>query len=244
MKNRTVYSRNNKLNCETEVRVAIYCRLSKDDNLDSESESIQNQRKLLIDYCTEQGWKIVSCYEDDGISGLKMDTRPGLQRMLDDIRRGQIDLVITKDSSRLARNYLDFGLLFEKFFPKNHVRYIGLTDNVDSERDDGFIPIRAYFNEHYCRDISGKIHATYDITLREIITGYTKESGVRVLERRLAALCRKAAMEVVNTGVKQIHITEKNIEQYLGIRRYQPEKLPDQELVGVVNGLAWTSVGG
>ena len=156
MKNRTVYSRNNKLNCETEVRVAIYCRLSKDDNLDSESESIQNQRKLLIDYCTEQGWKIVSCYEDDGISGLKMDTRPGLQRMLDDIRRGRIDLVITKDSSRLARNYLDFGLLFEKFFPKNHVRYIGLTDNVDSERDDGFIPIRAYFNEHYCRDLSGK----------------------------------------------------------------------------------------
>ena len=83
-----------------------------------------------------------------------------------------------------------------------------------------------------------------DNGLREIITGYTKESGVRVLERRLAALCRKAAMEVVNTGVKQIHITEKNIEQYLGIRRYQPEKLPDQELVGVVNGLAWTSVGG
>ena len=57
MKNRTVYSRNNKLNCETEVRVAIYCRLSKDDNLDSESESIQNQRKLLTDYCTEQGGK-------------------------------------------------------------------------------------------------------------------------------------------------------------------------------------------
>lgn len=167
MKNRTVYSRNNKLNCETEVRAAIYCRLSKDDNLDSESESIQNQRKLLTDYCTEQGWKIVSCYEDDGISGLKMDTRPGLQRMLDDIRRGRIDLVITKDSSRLARNYLDFGLLFEKFFPKNHVRYIGLTDNVDSERDDGFIPIRAYFNEHYCRDLSGKVHSVYAMKANE-----------------------------------------------------------------------------
>ena len=66
MKNRFVYSRNEKLNYETEVRAAIYCRLSKDDNLDSESESIKNQRKLLTDYCTEQGWKIVSCYEDDG----------------------------------------------------------------------------------------------------------------------------------------------------------------------------------
>ena len=87
--------------------------------------------------------------------------------MLDDIRRGQIDLVITKDSSRLARNYLDFGLLFEKFFPKNHVRYIGLTDNVDSERDDGFIPIRAYFNEHYCRDLSGKVHSVYAMKANE-----------------------------------------------------------------------------
>ena len=66
MKNRTVYSRNNKLNCETEVRAAIYCRLSKDDNLDSESESIQNQRKLLTDYCTEQGWKIVSSTGSSG----------------------------------------------------------------------------------------------------------------------------------------------------------------------------------
>lgn len=78
MKNRTVYSRNNKLNCETEVRAAIYCRLSKDDNLDSESESIQNQRKLLTDYCTEQGWKIVSCYEDEAvIIGLKPPSTNG-----------------------------------------------------------------------------------------------------------------------------------------------------------------------
>ena len=64
MKNRTVYNRYEKLNCETEVRAAIYCRLSKDDNLDSESESIQNQRKLLTDYCTEQGWKIVGTTAD------------------------------------------------------------------------------------------------------------------------------------------------------------------------------------
>jgi ATP-dependent Lon protease len=83
-----------------------------------------------------------------------------------------------------------------------------------------------------------------DDGLREIITAYTRESGVRQLERQLAALCRKTAIEVVDRGVKQIRVTEKNVEQYLGVRRYHPEKLPEQELVGVVNGLAWTSVGG
>ena len=80
--------------------------------------------------------------------------------------------------------------------------------------------------------------------LREIITGYTRESGVRVLERKLAALCRKSAMEVVESGVKQIRITEKNAARYLGVRRYQPEEAASEPLVGVVNGLAWTSVGG
>ena len=83
-----------------------------------------------------------------------------------------------------------------------------------------------------------------DGALREIITGYTKESGVRVLERQLAALCRKAAMALVDGSVKSVHVTEKNVEQYLGVRRFLPEKLSGEELVGVVNGLAWTSVGG
>ena len=150
-----------------EVRAAIYCRLSKDDNLDGESESIQNQKLLLNGYCRDQGWKIVGCYEDDGISGLHMDTRPGLQRMLDDIRAGKIDVVITKDTSRLARNYLDFGYLTEQFFPKNRVRYIGLNDGADSERDNDFLPIRAYFNEHYCKDLSGKVHSSYLVKGKE-----------------------------------------------------------------------------
>ncbi len=83
-----------------------------------------------------------------------------------------------------------------------------------------------------------------DDAIREIITGYTRESGVRVLERELAALCRKAAMRVVTDGVKSISIMGDNLEGYLGVRKYQPERLPGLEQVGVVNGLAWTSVGG
>ncbi len=164
MKNTAVYT---KRKTDLEVRAAIYCRLSKDDNLDGESESIQNQKLLLTDYCRGHGWQIVGIYEDDGISGLKMDTRPGLQRMLNDIRMNKIDLVITKDTSRLARNYLDFGHLFEEFFPKYRVRYIGLNDGVDTEKGSDFVPIRAYFNEHYCKDLSGKVHSSYLVKAKE-----------------------------------------------------------------------------
>ena len=83
-----------------------------------------------------------------------------------------------------------------------------------------------------------------DDAIREIITAYTRESGVRLLERELASLCRKAAMQLVTTDVKSISVTGDNLEEYLGVRRYHPEKLPKTEQVGVVNGLAWTSVGG
>ena len=83
-----------------------------------------------------------------------------------------------------------------------------------------------------------------DDAIRALIRGYTRESGVRVLERELGALCRKAAMRVVSDGVKSISVTEKNLESYLGIPRYHPDRLPQTEQVGVVNGLAWTSVGG
>ena len=83
-----------------------------------------------------------------------------------------------------------------------------------------------------------------DDAIRALIRGYTRESGVRILERELGALCRKAAMRVVSSGVKNVRIAEENLESYLGIPRYQPDRLPQTEQVGVVNGLAWTSVGG
>lgn len=83
-----------------------------------------------------------------------------------------------------------------------------------------------------------------DGAVREIITAYTKESGVRVLERKLAAICRKAAMRIVSDSVKSINLTGDNIEEFLGVRRYHPERMPRNEQIGVVNGLAWTSVGG
>ncbi len=145
----------------TEAKAAIYCRLSIDDNLEGESESIKNQRALLEQYCESQGWEVVAVYQDDGYTGLNMN-RPDLQRMLQAIERKEIDLVITKDLSRLGRNYLDTGNLIEKFFPKNGVRYIALNDDFDSdmERDD-ITPFKNILNEFYSRDVSRKVHSSY-----------------------------------------------------------------------------------
>ena len=102
-------------------RAAIYCRLSKDDDLDGESASIANQRDMLENYCEKQGWEVVAVYQDDGYTGLNME-RPDLKRMLKAIERRQINLVVTKDLSRLGMNYLQTGFLIEDFFPLNGVR--------------------------------------------------------------------------------------------------------------------------
>lgn len=145
----------------------IYCRLSKDDDLQGESASISNQRDLLTNYCKSQGWTIVQVYQDDGYTGLNTD-RPDLQRMLDDVRKGLINLVITKDLSRLGRNYLDTGYLIEKFFPKNRVRYIAFNDGIDTEGDNNDIaPFKNVLNELYSKDISKKVHSSYMVAAQK-----------------------------------------------------------------------------
>ena len=96
---------------QSEVRAAIYCRLSKDDEgVNGDSSSIQTQREMLERYCAEQGWEVVAVYQDDGFTGLNTN-RPDLQRMCKAIGRRQIDVVVTKDLSRLSRNYIDTGQL-------------------------------------------------------------------------------------------------------------------------------------
>ena len=110
-------------------RAAIYCRLSKDDDLDGESASIANQRDMLEKFCEKQGWEVAAVYQDDGFTGLNME-RPDLKRMLKAIERRQVNLVITKDLSRLGRNYLQTGHLIEDFFPRNGVRYIMTFSHV------------------------------------------------------------------------------------------------------------------
>ncbi len=143
------------------VRAAIYCRLSKDDDQQGESASIANQRSMLQDYCDKNGWEVIAVYQDDGFTGLNMD-RPDFQRMLQMIKQGMINLVITKDLSRLGRNYLDTGKMIEEFFPKHGVRYIAMNDGIDTMRDNNDIaPFKNILNEMYSKDISKKVHASY-----------------------------------------------------------------------------------
>lgn len=148
-------------------RCAIYCRLSKDDELQGESASIQNQRDLLESFCYEHGWNIVGIYQDDGYTGLNMD-RPEFQKMLTACQKGEIDIVVTKDLSRLGRNYLQTGQLIEEFFPKQKVRYIALNDGVDTEKDNNEItPFKNILNEFYSRDVSKKVHSSYLMKARK-----------------------------------------------------------------------------
>lgn len=141
-------------------RAAIYCRLSKDDELQGESASISNQRAYLLDYCKQNGWDVVAEYVDDGYTGLNMD-RPDLKRMLDACEKHYVNLVLTKDASRLGRNRLDTGYLREDFFPRNGVRYIAVNDDIDTLYDSEIAPFKDVLNEMYSKDISKKVHSSY-----------------------------------------------------------------------------------
>lgn len=146
---------------ENNLRAAIYCRLSKDDEKVGESESIQNQRTMLEQYCEQQNFEVVAVYQDDGYTGLNMN-RPDFNRMLKAIERKQIDIVITKDLSRFSRDYIEMGRFIEEYFPKNSIRYIAVNDNVDTIHDNNeIIPFRNLLNQMYSQDVSKKVHSSY-----------------------------------------------------------------------------------
>ena len=138
---------------------ALYCRLSRDDELFGESSSISTQRKMLRDYALEQGFQIVDEYIDDGWSGTNFE-RPSFQRMIDDIEDGKINCVITKDLSRLGRNYILTGQYTEIYFPSKGVRYIAINDNVDTINGESELaPFLNILNEMHARQTSKKVKA-------------------------------------------------------------------------------------
>lgn len=135
---------------------ALYCRLSRDDNMDSESNSIQNQRKILQKVAKDKGYTDTIFFVDDGITGTTMK-RPGFQKMLTAIEAGYISAVFVKDLSRLGRNYIEVGKLTEEFFPLHDIRLVAVSDGVDSdEGEDDFTPFKNIMNEYYAKDISKK----------------------------------------------------------------------------------------
>ena len=142
--------------------VAIYCRLSQEDGKD-ESQSISSQKDIITNYVKSQNWHIYDYYVDDGFSGTNFN-RPGFNRLIKDIKLGRVNLVVTKDLSRLGRNYLYTGYLTEEFFPSNNIRYVAICDGYDSLGDKGgdFMPFRNVINEWYAKDVSKKIRFTLD----------------------------------------------------------------------------------
>ena len=144
---------------EGPLKTALYIRLSREDGDREESDSVGNQKKLLLDYLSGRpDMELQGIYTDDGYTGTSFD-RPAFKRMLDEIRAGRIGCVLVKDLSRFGRDYIDAGRYLEREFPARGVRFVSVADGIDSAREayDLLLPIKNIFNEQYARDISVKI---------------------------------------------------------------------------------------
>lgn len=147
-----------------DYKVGIYIRLSREDEEKEsyeESESVQNQRTLLMQYLKQNKLNFVSEYVDDGVSGTSFD-RPAFNQMIADIEAGKINMVVTKDLSRLGRDYIMSGYYTERYFPEHFVRFIAILDNIDTAFDSSnndIAPFKSILNEMYAKDISKKINS-------------------------------------------------------------------------------------
>ncbi len=146
---------------EKEIITALYCRISREDEINSISSSIETQKAFLKRYSNQHRMLNTKYYIDDGYSGTNFN-RPGFNALQNDIENGLIGIVVTKDLSRLGRDYLTTGYYIEHYFPMNNVRYIAINDQVDTLlNDNDFAPFRNIMNEWYARDISKKIRSAY-----------------------------------------------------------------------------------
>ncbi|MFZ5985827.1 MAG: recombinase family protein [Bacillota bacterium] len=145
--------------------VGLYLRLSKEDDTYNQSESILNQKDYLSDIVIKNGWTLVDTYVDDGFTGTNFD-RPGFNMLLNDIEEKKINLVITKDLSRLGRDYIKTGYYIEQYFPEHGVRFIAVNDGIDTfsqnNSNNDLSPFKSVMNDMYAKDISKKVRSTMD----------------------------------------------------------------------------------
>ena len=203
---------------QTEYKVGMYLRLSKDDERAGESLSIENQRRVLTNHIREQGWTLYDEYVDDGISGTTFE-RPGIQRLLEDAKAGKINLILCKDLSRFGRNYIMVGQYTDYIFPMYGIRFIALTDNVDTANSESagmdMMPIMNVFNEWHSANTSKKIRAVIETNARSgkykttfSSYGYDKGSDEKctpVIDPEAAAVVRRIFdMRVTGMGYKSI----------------------------------------
>ena len=188
-----------------DYKVGIYIRLSREDEEKEkyqESESIGNQRTLLMQYIRQNKLNFISEYVDDGVSGTSFD-RPAFNRMIADIETGKINMIITKDLSRLGRNYVQSGLYIENYFPEHEVRFVAILDNIDTAFDNSnndIAPFKSILNEMYAKDTSKKINSVLQAKrnngeyLGTVPYGYEKDP-----ENKYHLVIDEEAAEVVRT---------------------------------------------
>ena len=185
------------------LKVGMYIRLSREDGDKQESESISNQRNILQRYVKENDLCFVKEYVDDGVSGTTFD-RPSFNEMLQDIENKNINMVITKDLSRLGRDYIKTGFYIEDYFPKNNVRYVAITDGIDTYLDstnNDITPFKAIMNDMYAKDISKKIRSVYkekqkrgEYLCSTTAYGYKKHPSIKnklVVDRKVKSIVEK-----------------------------------------------------
>jgi len=178
---------------------ALYCRLSRDDGAEGDSNSVANQKRLLTKYAKENGFGNHRFYVDDGYTGTNFN-RPGFQQLLEDIELGYIAVIIVKDMSRLGRDYLQVGYYTDSYFPDHNIRFIAVNDCVDSEDGENELaPFRNVMNEMYARDVSRKVRSAHRIRgncgepLGQPPYGYIKDPGNPkrwIIEPEAAAVVR------------------------------------------------------
>ena len=187
---------------QTEKITALYCRLSQEDENKGDSNSIQNQRAILEKYAKDNGFENIQIFVDDGYSGVSFN-RPDFQRLLEMMEQGKVSTLITKDLSRLGRNYIEVGNYTEMLFPRWNVRYIAVNDNYDSLYSEGneFAPFKNLFNEWFVRDTSKKILAVVKAKAErgervstQIPYGYKKDPDVKghlLIDEETAPIVRR-----------------------------------------------------
>lgn len=203
-----------------ETKVGIYARLSKDDERNGESLSIENQKLILEKYVFEQGWNLIDEYIDDGYSGTTFD-RPGVQRLLEDAKCGRINTIIVKDLSRFGRNYIQVGQYTDYIFPMYNIRFIALNDNVDTSKNTtgmDMMPIMNVFNEWHSANTSKKIRAVIEANAKAgkyrttyAPYGYVKgtdEKKLPVVDEPAASNVRRI-FEMRASGISPKHIAMK-----------------------------------
>ena len=199
---------------EQKYHVGIYCRLSRDDDRPGESMSIETQRSMLMDYCEKNKYEVYDIYIDDGFTGTNFD-RKDFQRLLNDIDAGLVNMVLTKDLSRLGRDYIQMGYYTEIYFPSKGIRYVALNDGYDSENSTNDIaPFMNILNDMYARDISRKIKAAkYQrakkglFIANEAPYGYKKASGRLAIDPEAAkTVC--LIFELAAEGLGEIRISQ------------------------------------